>query len=281
MMDLEIPRVAVRLPELYRFACDLARCYQAQQLHDWQDLARRVHAHFTPQRLREVDRVVPGWSAMAAQGDGVTLVHVLAAFAGLLISAEYRAAAPAEQALAEWVVLFHDVAKQTGNGQRDLTHGFRSAAVTAESLGQLGFALPAGPAAAWGARARAALTPQNGSAQSVQDNRQLPALLRELDRWAGAGSPAARLVQAVLLHMSITTLSEWPQAAALTQSQVREMLDPAALPLLEMMMLADCYGWTLFDPLSLEQQLQETRAVFRHLQSLFTQEQIEASGRIA
>src|SRR5437867_3153607 len=92
---------------------DLAREYQSGMLDSWEAMKSRVQSFFTGAQIDAVEAVAPGWRAMACDAGGVTLTHVLSVLAMLMLCPEYRDATPDEQALMEWIVLFHDVGKQT------------------------------------------------------------------------------------------------------------------------------------------------------------------------
>ena len=53
----------------------------------------------------------------------------------------------------------------------------------------------------------------------IQDNRALPEILQGLEQLFGAGSAAALIVQAVLLHQSLNVVPEWPNPGSLTDGR--------------------------------------------------------------
>jgi hypothetical protein len=165
-----------------------------------------------------------------------------------------------------WIGMFHDLEKESINGQRDLSHAFRSAATTGKVLPQLGFAVrDASRLTAWADLTRTALTKATDSGEMIQDNVQLAAIIRGIDDIFGLNSPAALIVKAVLFHMSINVVADWPQAAPLMDQQVRQFLDAPLLPLLRAMMLADNDAWTFFDPEIKLRYRSDTRAVFERI----------------
>jgi hypothetical protein len=93
--------------------------------------------------MAQMESLVPGWQKMASGSDGITLVHVTCVFLGLFMLPEFQNLTPEQKQLAKWMVLFHDVAKEStiGAGERDKTHAFRSAVLTARLLPELGFAV--------------------------------------------------------------------------------------------------------------------------------------------
>jgi hypothetical protein len=262
------PQIEAQLPELIDFVMRTAQAWEAGTLHSWQDMTNRVQTFFTPAMLEKVERVAPGWREMSSYANGVTLVHTMCVLTALLVCPEYQRATAPQQALLKWIVLFHDLAKQVQHGYRDHTHGFRSAAMAGEILPRLGFATTQDYRSQikdWVALTNAAMTKRDEPGDYVQDNRQLPAIIAGIEKLFGRNTPAALVVKTVLLHISITVVTDWPQAAALTAAQVRHCVDGEVLPLLQIMMLVDSDGWALFDQATRERYRQETLRVFEEL----------------
>ena len=268
--EIAFPLLEDHLPEMMGFVAGLLQEYRMGGIQSWGEMAERVHAFFTPEVLAEVDAVAPGWREMSCYVDGLTLVHVLCVFTGLLTCPEYENASAAQQALMKWIVLCHDIAKVVRSGQRDHTHSFRSAATTGAILQRVGFPVTAEYDRLfdeWFELVNTASTQRAGMTDPIQDNRKLPAIIGGIEQIFGHNSPAALIVKAVLLHTSITVVAEWPQVAPLTDSETSDYVDAELFPLLKMMMLADSDGWTLFDPPSRESFRQQTLAVFGELAS--------------
>jgi hypothetical protein len=249
------PRLQDHLPELMAFVPGLARDYEAGALDSWEALAERTHAFFTPARMAQVEAVVPGWREMAAYAEGVTLVHTMCAFVGLLRSPEYGRATPAQREQMHWIILLHDLAKWVRPDERDSTHAFRSAAMAGAILPARGFPVPGELArefarefAQWSALVHAAVLVRQEGAKTnyIPDNRYLRPILDGVARLFGTGTPAGLIVRTILLHTAVTVLAQWPPAAPLTAQEEQRYLDPTLLPLLKMMMLADSDGWELF-----------------------------------
>jgi hypothetical protein len=81
-------------------------------------------------------------------------------------------------------------------------------------------------------------------------------------------TPATLIVKGVLLHMSITVVPEWPQAAPLAEPEIERYVDPHLYPLLEVMMLADNEGWVMFEPEVRREQRNATLNVYRAIAAL-------------
>lgn len=250
-MEATIPRLVDHLPTLFEFTRTLARQVEAGALRDGDDLILRLRDFYTPERTAEIERVAPGWTDMAAYADGATRNHVSQALIALQFLPEYRQASRHLQSMMEWTVLYHDLGKQVIGGQRDALHAFRSATLAARALPKLGF--PAGDAhaaalEAWTRLVLGASVAAPDGKGSIQDYRALPEIRDGIERVFGAGSAAALIVQAVLLHHSLDVVPEWPNAGSLAAAELSAHIEPALLPLLEALMLVDSDAWQLFEP---------------------------------
>jgi hypothetical protein len=250
-MAVTIPRLDDQLPDLLEFARTLARQIEAGEILDGDALGVRIRNFYTAEQTAAIETVVPGWQEMAAYADGTTLHHVTQVLIALQLLPEYRQASGYLQALMEWSVLYHDLGKQVIAGQRDALHAFRSATMAARTLPRLGF-----PASddypttlePWCRLTLGASVATPDGKGSMQDNRALPAVLRGIEQLFGAGTAAALIVQAALLHQSLNVVPEWPNPGSLTEAQVPACIRPELIPLLEGLMLADSDAWQLFEP---------------------------------
>jgi hypothetical protein len=264
-MEATIPRLEDHLPDLLEFVRTLARQIEAGEVQDGDALAVRIRDFYTTEQTNAVDTVAPGWREMAAYADGTTLHHVTQVLIALQLLPEYRQASRYLQALMEWSVLYHDLGKQVIAGQRDALHAFRSATMAARTLPRLGFlASAAYPATLepWSRLVLGASIATPDGKGSMQDNRALPEVLRGIDQLFGAGSAAALIVQAALLHQSLNVVPEWPNPGSLTEAQVPACIRPDLVPLLEGLMLADSDAWQLFEPDKKTKFRESTLAVF-------------------
>ena len=165
----------------------------------------------------------------------------------------------------EWTVLYHDLGKQVVAGQRDALHAFRSAVLAARALPGLGFHASAAYLTGlepWAELVTSASIVASDGEGRVQDNRLLPAIVQGSEELFGAGSPAALIVQAVLLHESLNVVPEWPNPAGLTEDEFPLCIRPALVLLLEGSMPVDSDAWELFAPASKAKFRQSTLAVF-------------------
>lgn len=253
--------------DLNQFILELAQAYESGNLTSWEKLEARVHAFFTPQRMEEMESLVPGWTKMTSYSEGITLVHVTCVFLGLFMLPEFQSLTPDQQHMAKWVILLHDIDKFHIRGKRDTMHAFRSGAHAANLLP--GFGFPTRPRfheriRAWSEYAARAYLPDNGDGSPKPDNRKLPAILIGIDNLFGQHTPAALITKTVLLHISPAVDPFYPTPAPLTDEEIKRFISPSLFPLLRAMMLSDNEGWSLFNP--------ETRAQQRH-------DTLEAFGR--
>jgi hypothetical protein len=266
---MSIPRLETYLPELMPFVESLAQDAGHDALADWRIASQKVWGFFTAQRMDQFESISPGWHEMASYGDGITLVHVMLVFTGLVLCPEYQRLGDEQQTILKWSVLFHDVAKALKDGKRDFTHAFRSAAVAGLQLSQLGFPVYENSAlslAAWAKITRSAITTAPESGIPIQDNRCLPEIVTGIDSLFGVDTHAALILKIVLFHMAITVSRDWPQIAPLTDSEMHTFLDDdKLLPLLTIMMLVDGQAWDFFNPQGKTQGRVETLATFERV----------------
>jgi hypothetical protein len=264
-MAATIPRLEERLPQLLGFVRALARQIETGEIQDGDALGARIRDFYTAGQMAAIETVAPGWQEMAAYADGTTLHHVTQVLIALQLLPEYRQASRYLQALMEWSVLYHDLGKQVIAGQRDALHAFRSGTMAARTLPRLGFQTSAAyptKLESWSRLVLSASIATPDGKGSMQDNRALPEILQGIEQLFGAGTAAALIVQAALLHQSLNVVPEWPNPGSLTESQVPECIRPDLVPLLEGLMLADSDAWQLFEPDKKANFRESTLAVF-------------------
>jgi len=269
----EIPSFDVLLPDLNKSILELIKDYRAEKINSWEELEERVNAFFTPERMDEVESIVPGWRKMASSSDGVTLVHVMCVFLGLVMLPEFQNLSPEQQQLAKWIVLFHDVEKAHVRGRKDLTHAFRSAVLTAGRLKTLGFITTEEHESlldSWSELTVSAVTKLDESSDYIQDNHKLPSIVEGIRRMFGENTPATLITEGVLLHMSIDVVEDYPQAAPLRDEEIKRYVNTDLVPLLKVMMLADNEGWVMFDPEDRLKQRNQTLKVFENVERLIS-----------
>lgn len=267
------PLLSDKLPDLTRFTHHLADDYQSGRLHDWDTFKQHTTAFYTPEMMGKIEMIVPGWVQMAAYAKGQTLVHVTSVLVALYVLPEYLAASREQQIIMEWMVMFHDVAKQAFPGKHDYTHAFRSAAITGRALAALGFPKTtayAGDIESWYHLTATAIIYDPQLAEDKQDNNKLPDILQGLERMYGPDSPAALIIKGVLLHLSIDSDPSYPTVAPLTTNELGRYLDANLHPLLKMMMLVDNDSWELFNPTNKQHQRDQTLKAFDEIGTLIS-----------
>jgi hypothetical protein len=257
-------------PDLNQLILRLVEDYQAGKIKSWDELEKEIKAYFTPQRMGQMESDVPGWKNMASYSDGITLVHVMCVFLGLFMLSEFQRLTAWQKQLAKWIVLFHDVAKIHIRGKRDTTHAFRSAVLAAGQLPHFGFSVTSEYGdliSSWKKFTSEATKVSTDFPESIQDNEKLPEILSSLEKMFGKDTPGALIVKCVLLHMSISVVTEWPQAAALAEEEIKRYIEVPVVPLLKVMMLADNEGWVMFSS-ERQQQRDETLGVFQRIETI-------------
>jgi hypothetical protein len=267
-----LPQLHDHLPDLCAFVATQAHEIENGNLRDGDALARCIREFYTPERMQTIDRVVPGWTTMAAYADGATLVHVTQVMIALQLLPEYRRATEHLRCLLDWTVLQHDLGKEVIKGQRDALHAFRGATMAVRALPGVGFPTSDAYAALlepWIHLVLGAAVPAPDGKGLVQDSRAMPDILRGAEQLFGVDSAAALIVQAVLLHQSLDVVPDWPNPGSVTEVELARSIRPALVPLLEAMMLVDSDAWQLFDPDSKARFRESTLAAFatlrRHL----------------
>ena len=259
------------MPALYEFVRALAARIEAGELKDADELAARILDFYTADRMDAIETAAPGWRDMAGYADGATRKHITEALIALQLLPEYRNASEQLQPLMEWSVLYHDLGKQVIGGQRDSMHAFRSATMAARTLPKVGFRASDAYLSAidpWTRLVLGASVPAPDGRGPVPDKSALPEILQGSERLFGAGSGAALIVQAVLLHQSLDVVPEWPNPGSLADAEVPLCIRPTLLPLLEAMMLVDSDAWQLLDPASKAKFRQSTLEVFATVRGL-------------
>ena len=169
--------IAEALPEVWRFIQKLTEHVNTGAIRSTEELSKRCREFYTPKRMAEIDRILPGWKHMASFEDGKTLWHVNEAMVALLQLDEYRSMTPQQQTVQQWIVLLHDVAKELTDG-RDHRHSFRSAAQAGRIMPRLGYPVTAAYASEfqdWFSLTNTATRFDETQKMQVQDNSKLPA----------------------------------------------------------------------------------------------------------
>lgn len=268
---MEFPVFDVRHPDLNYFILELVDVYRSGKIKSWGELEEKVNFFFTPEKMTQMEESIPGWIKMASFSGGITLTHVICVFLGMFLLPEYQKLTAEQQQLAKWIVLFHDVEKETIQGKRDLTHGFRGAAFTAKILSDIKFPVTsefANSIDSWADFTGNASIPSDLFSSPIQDNSKLPEIISGIERVFGKNTAAALITKGVLLHMSINVVKDYPQSAPLTMDEIILYVDDRLKPLLKTVMLADNNGWSLFYPEISLKQRKETVAFFEEVEKI-------------
>ena len=272
-MKRSLPSFDETLPLLNQFILELVDAYQTGEINSWTVLDDSVKYFFTPERMDQMEAIIPGWKKMASYTDGVTLTHVSCVFLGVTILGEFQALSPEEQQMVKWIVLFHDLSKFHICGEKDTMHAFRSGILAAEILPTLGFPttekytelLPL-----WKTLILNANFKRFGEKAPTPDNKKLPEILAGIDRLFAENTPACLITKVVLLHISLDADPNYPTPAPLTEAEIKQFFTPELSRLMRVMMLGDNGGWSLFEPEVHKQQNRDTRNALEKVEELIT-----------
>jgi hypothetical protein len=270
---LEFPSFDECLPGLDQFILELVSQYNAGKIKSWDELEESVSIFFTPERMVEVETVVPHWRKMASYANGITLVHVICVFMGLYMLPEFLNMTKEQQQLMKWIILFHDVEKEPQQGKKDTMHAFRSGALAANILTSLGF-----PGTEkypdlirlWSEKTSQAFIADNDDAAPTPDNRKLPEILAGIEQLYGEDTPATLIIKTVLLHISLHVDEMYPTPAPLTNDEAKRYFNSSLFPLLRVMMLSDNEGWSMFDRATRARQRSDTLKAFDEVERLIS-----------
>jgi hypothetical protein len=260
-------------PELNGFLQGLVQSYEAGSLRSWDDLEAQVKAYFTPERMQRMESQLPGWQKMASYSDGITLVHVMCVFLGMLMLPEYQSLTAEQQQLAKWIVLFHDIDKVHIHGKKDTMHAFRSGVQAANLLPRFGFRTRQKyheRIGQWSKYAAGAFILGDRDATPKPDNQKLPGILIGIDNLFGKDTPAALITKTALLHISLNVDPFYDTPAPLREDEIKRYIDPSLFPLLRVMMHADNEGWSLFNPETRAQRRKDAEKAFEYFERLIS-----------
>ncbi len=256
---------------LDQFVHELVAKYRAGTLTTWDQLDETVKAFFTPERMDQTERLVPGWKKMSSYEDGITRTHVLCVFLGVYMLDEFQALTTAEQQMEKWIVLCHDLDKFHIRGQKDTMHALRSGILAARTLPSFGFGVTdryKSLIESWSELTRNAFIISDGDAAPKPDNSKLPEILSGIDQLFGEDAPAALITKGALLHVSLNIDPFYPTPAPLTSDEIKCFISPKLFRLLKVMMLGDNEGWSLFEPKTRTRQYRDATAAFEKIEKI-------------
>lgn len=264
----EFPLFDDCFPTLNRFILDLVAAYETGAVASWDELDTRVKSFFTKDVMDAIESKAAGWKKMASYTDGITLTHVTCVFLGMFMLPEFQALSAAQQQIAKWIILFHDIDKAHIQGQRDTMHAFNSAVVAANTLPGIGFPVTGkyyDLIDSWSDYTRHAFVLPAGERWPKPDNQKLPKILADIGELFGQNTPAALIVKTALLHISLAVDKNYATPAPLTDAEAKQFIDPVLFPLLRVMMLSDNEGWSMFFPEVRDQQKRDALAEFSRI----------------
>ena len=269
---MNFPAFDEQLPFLNQFILELVHTYRAGKINLWDELDEKVKTFFSPERMNEMEILVPSWKKMASYVEGVTLTHVMCVFLGMYMEPEYLRLTQEQQEEMKWIILFHDVEKQPQAGKRDHAHAFRSAVGAARTLPTLGFSVTPEYDALidrWDQFTCSAITKLGNSPDDVQDNDKLPTILDGIERMFGQHTPATLIIKTILFHLSVN-MDTWPPPNPLTNDEVKRYFNSELAALLLIMNLGDNDGWTFFDYEAREYQRADILDKFEKIKKLLS-----------
>jgi hypothetical protein len=193
-----------------------------------------------------MDQIIPGWKQVATLHEGQTAKHTLLVFASCLNLPEYGTAEDQTRRELEWAAVLHDFDKKLAG--RDAAHPFRSAAIVAQILPDLGFDSrlknQSCDLEAW---SKLVLSAQRQDREVlVHDHSALKKIIDGLHQCWGLNSSASRVLKSVLLHQSLPTIQDWINPVLLTDEELSYALTLKDMGVLGPLLIADSDSWNIF-----------------------------------
>ena len=228
-------------------------------------------SHF-PGFLTQVTALIPDFRRLLTPPQTEVSAHICHFLIFLTGDSAWQSLDSHDQNLLLWVSLLHDIGKRVGpKKERDLLHPFESVAMCVPLLQTWGWISNSEQDLMHGAaisrRIREAVI-TDSSGNTVQDNRQLPAIVWELLKLTGILGPFQPFISIssaihgrnhsdlfifdilllILLHQSITVTAAYPQAAPLDPNQYELYLNQRLARLLSIILRCDSgsYSYVLF-----------------------------------
>jgi hypothetical protein len=239
--------VKEKLSGFWDLSNKIASDLRADRFSDWEALLQQLSPLLEQNFVEYMDEIIPGWKKIATLHDGQTAKHTLLVFATCLNLLEYKQADIQARMEIEWAAILHDLDKS--QARNDPAHPFRSAAVAVKILPDLGFEpLPNinnSDLEAWSDLVMSAQ--RSDCERMLHDHSALKEIIDGIYKCWGKDSSAARVLKAVLLHQSLPTLKDWPNAVLLTDEELSYSLTLKDMDVLGPLMIADSDSWNIFD----------------------------------
>ncbi len=239
--------VKEKLPDFWNLSKKIASDLRAEKFSAWDSLIQQISPLREQSFIEKMDSVLHGWRKIATLHDGQTAIHTLLVFATCLNLPEYGQADLQTRMEIEWAAVLHDLDKD--QARNDTAHPFRSAAVAARLMPELGFDLFPNINMAhletWSDLVMSAQR-QDGD-RMIHDHSFLHEIIDGIHICWGRDSSAARVLKAVLLHQSLPTLKDWSNAVLLSDKELSYALTMEDMDVLGLLMIADSDSWNIFD----------------------------------
>lgn len=239
--------VREKLPDFWNLSQETALALQAGKFSDWEPLIQQISPLLDESFIEGMDKVIPGWRKIATLHDGQTALHTLLVFSLCLNLPEYTLTDAQTCMEIEWAAVLHDLDKNLARS--DTAHPFRSAAVVARIMPELGFELLPNTNATdletWSNLVMSAQRPDGE--KMIHDHSSLREIIEGIHKCWGKDSSAARVLKAVLLHQSLPTVKTWSNAVLLTDEELAYALTLNDMKVLGALMVADSDSWNVFD----------------------------------
>jgi hypothetical protein len=238
--------VREKLPDFWNLSQKTAFALRAGKFSDWVPLLQQIKPLLNESFIEGMDKVISGWRKIATLHDGQTALHTLLVFSLCLNLPEYTLADEQTCMEIEWAAVLHDLDKNLARS--DTAHPFRSAAVVARIMPELGFELLPNinetDLEIWSSLVMSAQ--RSDGERMIHDHSSLKEIIDGIYKCWGKDSSAARVLKAVLFHQSLPTVNEWSNAVLLTDEELFYALTLNDMKVLGVLMVADSDSWNVF-----------------------------------
>ena len=238
-----------KLPNFWDLAKKIASDLRAEKFSDREPLIQQMRPLLEQSFIESMDKIIPGWRKIATLHDGQTAIHTLLVFATCLNLPEYTLADAQTSMEIEWAALLHDLDKE--RARNDSAHPFRSAAVFAKIMPELGFELlphiNKTDLQAWSNLVMSAQRPDGE--RMIHDHASLKEIIDGVRKCWGNDTSATHILKAVLLHQSLPTLQDWSNAVLLRDQELSYSITLQDMKVLGPLMVADSDSWNIFSEL--------------------------------
>ena len=238
-----------KIPIFWDLSKKIAADLRAEKFSDRERLIQQMSPLLEQSFTESMDKIIPGWRKIATLYEGQTAIHTLLVFATCLNLPEYTLADVQTCMEIEWAALLHDLDKD--RARNDTAHPFRSAAVVAQIMPELGFDLLPNinktDLEAWSNLVMSAQRPDGE--RMIHDHAALKEIIDGIYRCWGNDSSATRILKAVLLHQSLPTLQDWSNAVLLTDQELFYSVTLLDMKVLGPLLVADSDSWSIFSEL--------------------------------